>query len=175
MSTPTNKSTCRATPPLPRSPFSSRGRTAAQSAWFRHQPRGQCHQGHMAGADHRGELQKDGAHRSHVTPLDGQGVHSRGAKLLWRAHHHRGAARTHRPKTQCIRRRRETHLITQPLDEYTATVEENAERKDTAGANVAYKFAEVDKRMQLPEDMEQKLKCTIEPRLAGRQKRRPGK
>lgn len=58
-----------------------------------------------------------------------------------------------------------THLITQPLDEYTATVEENAERKDTAGANVAYKFAEVDKRMQLPEDMEQKLKCTIEPDL----------
>ncbi len=33
-----------------------------------------------------------------------------------------------------------THLITQPLDEYTATVEENAERKDTAGANVAYKL-----------------------------------
>ena len=58
------------------------------------------------------------------------------------------------------------HIIQEPLDEYNADVEENAKRKDPAGANVVYKFADVDKRMQLPEDIEQKAVCTVEPDLA---------
>ena len=58
-----------------------------------------------------------------------------------------------------------THFIEQPIDEYTATVEENTKGKDPVGANVAYKFAEVEKRMQLPGDIELKAKPVLVPGL----------
>ena len=58
-----------------------------------------------------------------------------------------------------------THFIDQPIDEYTATVEENTKGKDPVGANVAYKFAEVEKRMQLTGDIELKAKSVLVPNL----------
>ena len=58
-----------------------------------------------------------------------------------------------------------THFIDQPVDEYTATLDDSTKKSDTAAANVVYKFAEVDKRMQLTTDIEEKAKCTAEPNL----------
>ena len=58
-----------------------------------------------------------------------------------------------------------THFINQPIDEYTATAEDNTRGKDPVGANVAYKFSEVEKRMQLPGDIELKAKPVLVPNL----------
>ena len=58
-----------------------------------------------------------------------------------------------------------THFIQEPLDEYTITLDERAKNTETAGANVAYKFEEIDRRMQLPDDIEHKAKALLVPDL----------
>lgn len=56
-------------------------------------------------------------------------------------------------KEKLYRETERTHVIEEIVDEFSATIEENERRKDAAGANVVYKFPEVEPVMQIPEDV----------------------